>query len=709
MDITPPKDVGSAGSTFDYSVWSAGTVVTLCNAPMDRQYRNVVFFDNDKDAIKALTESDFHSITIEGMTYCAQGRPIKISVPFSEANRYNYLIARNPSMPVSQKNRPTIFYYFITSVEYSAPQTTIITVQLDVWTTYVRHATFGRCYVERGHLGIAAANSAYNAHKKTSRWRQFILKYLSVPEGMDLGSDYVTRDVATSVIADLHDMQTEPYVIIVSNVDLMSDYGTVDDPKFKTAYGNGAENLPNSCAVYYTSLTQFKHVSAYLADFPWVSQGVISVTLVPRTSITDGAASLSGLKINNGKGPEISYVGGNFVARSRHLRLANDVYATTMAAIPGRYRHLHKFFTYPYSAIEITTWNGTPIVIKPELVIYEGLTVVQHSHVAPPNPRIMFTVWNYNNWDFEGLQEERGGEYFDMATGITNLPTFALVNNSYLSYMASNAHSIAYQHQNADWSQERAQLAMNNSRSQATMGINAQNASTNMANNWNTRNAQYSANIGAIRDGVNAITSISAMTPLSAVGAGINMGINYAATNQMAAMENSQRLDMTGISTGLAGQIRDSNYSMAQAASQIDYQSAIAGINAKVQDAKLIQPTTSGQIGGEAFNIAVDRWEIIAKFKSVHDGVIRFIGEFWLRYGYAMNVYVTPPRNFAVMDHFSYWKCSDTTIKSGTVPEMYRDTLRGILETGVTVWTRMSDIGVLDPANNSPLRGVTIE
>ena len=44
------------------------------------------------------------------------------------------------------------------------------------------------------------------------------------------------------------------------------------------------------------------------------------------------------------------------------------------------------------------------------------------------------------------------------------------------------------------------------------------------------------------------------------------------------------------------------------------------------------------------------------------------------------------------MDRFSYWKCHDVRIVSSSCPQMYIDTIRGILEKGVTVWhSPMSD------------------
>ena len=51
---------------------------------------------------------------------------------------------------------------------------------------------------------------------------------------------------------------------------------------------------------------------------------------------------------------------------------------------------------------------------------------------------------------------------------------------------------------------------------------------------------------------------------------------------------------------------------------------------------------------------------------------MRRIGEFWLRYGYAMNSPVVPPGDFRCMEHFTYWKMAEMNISpvydAGDVP-----------------------------------------
>ena len=89
-------------------------------------------------------------------------------------------------------------------------------------------------------------------------------------------------------------------------------------------------------------------------------------------------------------------------------------------------------------------------------------------------------------------------------------------------------------------------------------------------------------------------------------------------------------------------------------------------------------------------------------------GALRFIGEYWLRYGYAMNIFYKIPKNFMVMTKFTYWQCQETTVRSSTCPESFRQVIRGIFEKGVTVWANKNDIGNIDFGDNKPIKGVRI-
>ena len=94
--------------------------------------------------------------------------------------------------------------------------------------------------------------------------------------------------------------------------------------------------------------------------------------------------------------------------------------------------------------------------------------------------------------------------------------------------------------------------------------------------------------------------------------------------------------------------------------------------------------------------------------RRIDDGTLTRIGEFWLRYGYAMNIPTKVPKNLQCMTNFTYWKMQETYLYSTTCPEGFRQSIRGIFEKGVTVWSDPDRIGKTDFADNEPLPGVNI-
>ena len=194
------------------------------------------------------------------------------------------------------------------------------------------------------------------------------------------------------------------------------------------------------------------------------------------------------------------------------------------------------------------------------------------------------------------------------------------------------------------------------------------------------------------------------------------MAAAVAASVGIGSLADASSLAMQGMAMG---QIADNNRStmtniaaknleVARIASKGDYANDIAGINARVQDTKMLQPSTSGQMGGEAFNLVMFKWGVFFRVKTLQAAVRNAIGEYWLRYGYAINRFHVMPASFKVMTKFTYWKLKETYLTSGACPELHKAAIRGIFEKGVTVWTSPTDIGTIDIADNEPLDGVTL-
>lgn len=358
------------------------------------------------------------------------------------------------------------------------------------------------------------------------------------------------------------------------------------------------------------------------------------------------------------------------------------------------------------------------------------------------------------------------GEMLDASFGITNLPHFSVVNNGGALAMANSAYTRAYAQESAQWTRQKAlasadvansnaalqreyatrQTDLSNANRSASNAITANSlnqslaiaqANTDAMAGLTVQTNNMSAGITGLQQVGGAVLSAATGNILGAVGgvAGAvgtlaQNGISNSSTIRGAAISNhtaaantanatatnaaqtsqanTYASAATGLNNQLNGVISQSNFDLANYAAKGDYQNAIAGINAQVQQMQLTPPTTSGALGGDMFNLSNGIMGVLVRFKTCAPSALRSAGEYMLRYGYFVQRFLTPPASLECMEKFTFWQMKEAYIR-GTLPEEYRLTIKGLFERGVTVWAKPEYIGVTDWADNEPLPGIGYE
>lgn len=711
------------GTEFNYALWTQGTEVDLVNVPWNNDYRDAVRFNNRAALDAYIDNKSGTGIQINNVSYLKPNEPIRVQIPHTVAQKFNYVRAKNNLQPVPGDQQKS-YYYFILDVKYIAAGTTELTLQLDIFQTYMYDVEFGQCYVTRGHIGIANEN-AYDNYGRD---------YLTVPEGLDLGAEYQNITTKNKWLLTIG-LVTPPGqaarypghdVLVISTVDLETDPGTVANPKLETAPGTLFQGTTQGAGAYIFNSSQFINFLGLYADKPWVTQGITSISVIPKFTkyYPDFTYSSSG---------SMGKLANSFFPRT----FTHDMWPAWRSSeifddyLTSRYAHLKKFFTFPYMAIEMTTFHGTPVILRPEAWNTAHARVFERASLMPPSQRMEFAPRYYNtlsntdddlpdlypgmaeyNEDFEyldGVKGDDAGDFVDIVTQIANFPTMSVVNSGQLGYLASNVHGIAFSQRSADWSQSRAQgvaqaqydissQQMHNAMSQSGIGVNAMNEQ--LAINQRNLAAQ------GIMGGISKVTGNPLQIP-SAAADMFNLAFEYSTNEQLNAVANQQAAQSVIANNETQGFTRDTNKDLANWAAKGDYENQIAGINAKVQDAALIQPTTSGQMGGEYMNLTNGGWQISLRWKMIDKAAMRIIGDYWLRYGYAIRAFIKPPTSLKVMSKFTYWKMTETYLINTGIPEGHKQGIRGIFEKGVTIWNSPDDIGNIDIADNVPLEGIS--
>lgn len=713
-----PENIYEYENRFNYSVWTPNTTILMCNVPWDSSYRDVVRFnsDNERDAYFASRASDGYAFTLNGLVYLRYGEPVRVNAPFDMVTRCNYMVVKNSMQPISptEGRQPDAFYYFINDAKYLAPNTTQVNVQLDVWMTYYGRINFNLCYVNKGHIGIANENSTIDN----------LSDYLTDAEGLNIGDEYEIADIAIDNF-----LNEPPYIVLMCTADLTAGFGTVSNPTLKTATGSINDGMPSGSAVYACNSESFLALMGKLQDAPWVSQCISMVTVVPARFVQNATSTTVA-------GIDMLTMPDNPAENIVSLEVPNVM---GKFHVPERYRNLLKFYTSPYCVIEMTGYNGGEVVLKPECLELDndsGISIFTNTIVAPPDIRAYSYVAGYNTANGVGGSVDAdyylpsGGDPFphseyneeglDIAVQFSNFPQFSLVNNQYIYYLASNRNRLAYQFAVADWSQQKsltaAQLSFNQS------GANMQNAWANQQvanranwalsgisqekNLWNGATSMISSGAGAVAAGKAGSVGSAVSGVANMALAGANTALNADWINRTTATQVGAATATTQNNIGLQGYMRDTNYDYAVYAANGDYETAIQGIQAKVQDARLTQPSTSGQNGGDAFNFCKGYMGVRLKFKRLKANFMRQVGDFWLRYGYYVNRWIVPPADLKCMENFTYWKMQSVSLSTSEVPELFKETIRGIFEKGVTVWNDPDKMYKVDLADNEPVKGV---
>ena len=733
--ITNPPNSYSFGLDFNYAQWPADSVLTLTNVPWNNDYRDVVRFDSVDDLNGYIDDRETSNIRMDKVSYVKPNTPVRIPVPFNSAYRFNYLRVQNPLQPVGSDTVKD-YFYFIIDVRYVAPNTTEIVVQLDVWSTFIHQVSFGNCYVERGHIGIAN-ESAFANYGRT---------FLNIPEGHDTGSDMQVFDSLKQELIS----NSEYGVLLVSSTSLTANPGSpagtstefsnYQSPQVRTGLGSQLDSIGLAIDTHYLDSDDVTTYFLGMSNYPWITQGIMKAIIVPNTvrvapvstspnthstGGTNYPPARNGVSVSVLKSPTgVTSNGKPFPSvPDRELTVTN--FRDKMRSLIGaRYSRLEKFLTFPYFAIELTTYSGSAIVVRPELVYSENLEMVTATTLIPGSERMETYVKWHNS---RNATSETLSDMYDFSFVTSNFPTLPVNNNNALMSVAQSALSIANQRSGAEWSQNRAIAGATGAFGNTMTSVSAGNASAavgRQANAQQTALANETARKQWATDAVSGVITGAGSGAAMGGGAGalagglaggisaatsyMSMAVQNDARTAGTAISNSANLQQQNISSDAAMSIADTNLGLAKFSARGDYANAIGGINARVQEMASVQPSLSAQIGGDYHRFLHSGISLNVVFKCVDPGTIHRIGEYWLRYGYAVHRFSKLPENLKCMEKFTYWKLSETYITASNVTEFHKQTIRGILEKGVTVWSNPDDIGNVDVADNEPLPGITI-
>lgn len=755
-------------SNFSWAEWTPNTTLKLCRVPWDASYRDIVRFASRETQREWFDGLD--GVECRPATMHIFGAPVRVDMPFNQASNYNYLVAVNDYPELESPRAWYYFIESVEYVNAHATQLTLMldvwqSFQHDVTfgSCYVTRGHVGvaneRQWDDYGRTALALPEGLDTGAETVVTSQSY--KALMSSKPAQPGFNSPTLDYGVIVVA------TTDLVASGGSVEKPS-LKTAQGSQFENQ-SNGTGIYYFDTADDFTRVMQAGSSFPWVTQG---ITAIYAIPKISADYVADAGREVTQFFGNSAagviKGHVYTFL---WEARSdnRYDDIISIRNFRDNFNIPSRYRNLGKLRCYPYSIVECSCLNGSNVIYRPEDIQSDDLVIRETWNYAPPSPRLNFYPVDYNaggaatvdspSGNGAGLPID-GGEMLNVSFGITNFPQFMVVNNGAALAMANSSYSRAYAEQSAGWAQQKATMGAANTLSQAGTSIRTQQEMTQLgvtnrnalntiaANSLNQSLAIGQANTNAMTDlnisqnnaqtawGVvsNAGSALMSGNVAGLVGGTIggivqngiaNTGLrasrdiandtaaantansvatNAAQTSQANAYaQRAQQIQGTS-SALMAGQ----NYRLATRFAEGDYENAIAGINAQVQQMQMTPPTTSGAAGGDSFNLANGIMGVLVRFRTCAPSALRSVGEFMLRFGYFVQRFITPPASLQCMEKFTYWQMQECYVR-GTLPEQARLTIKGMFERGVTVWDRPEYIGVTDWADNDPLPGIGYE
>lgn len=354
--------------------------IYLCNTELENNYENQLTFSN----LNAQTNyfNNLQKLTLTDYTYIRKDREIVIGKNIDEIINYNYLFYINSGFTNKR------YYCFITDMRYISENSTAITIETDVFQTFMFDITYNDCFIEREHVN----NDTRGLH--------------TYPESLETGPYICNSHTQDSAISDIIN---DLCYIISSNttwiVNAETGKGDIN--------GGDVYNGVYSGTKYY----RFDNVQAIkgvleLYDKHGQGESINGIFLAPKILAPHYDPNIDGQ------------------VQSSNTAQFYTIPITNQLNINGYTPKNNKLLCYPYNYLLVSNNNGSSAVYEyenfsnnPGFKVYMALT---------PGCSIRLVPLNYKNIE----------ENDETGINMGKLPICSYTNDMYTNWLTQNSVNI---------------------------------------------------------------------------------------------------------------------------------------------------------------------------------------------------------------------------------------------------------------------------
>lgn len=254
------------------------------------------------------------------------------------------------------------YYARVMNVRYINDGVTALDLVLDVVTTFMQ-GDFTK------NLGLVQVQRMSLAKNHIYKWRKWLMTNNDV---LSFPKSYTRQFI---------EAWKNYFVVFTTSVSLLDDFGTEDDPKLKTSVGQTYDGIVSPVDLYCCkSQDDFTNLMKYLKDYPWISQNINNVAIIPsevvdekdlvkvRDAKQDGINSANIYQFKN-KGKTRSFIMNNITLPKENF----DEYFNFDDSIP------FWALRQEYANIELNAWNGQQVTLAPIFLPDYGLRMIAQS------------------------------------------------------------------------------------------------------------------------------------------------------------------------------------------------------------------------------------------------------------------------------------------------------------------------------------------
>lgn len=228
------------------------------NTPLTDFQNTIHFEDNNWRDIHFLKSNHYETVedTKADYNFIRQRLTVDVSIPYSDFMGVNY-------GTFLSEFEATRYYVYVMNYEYINDNNTRVFMMIDPVMTF----TQGNKLEQLSNLKILRQHLPINEYNDYA----YYLKN--------------NGDIIKTFTKSYIETKTKPFknfnIIIQSSADLSADFGTVDDPKVETSEGLTFDKITSPVNLYGTTVVQFNNLMKELAPYPWITQNIKSVIMIP--------------------------------------------------------------------------------------------------------------------------------------------------------------------------------------------------------------------------------------------------------------------------------------------------------------------------------------------------------------------------------------------------------------------------------------------